>query len=121
VIEHARHLHTIDVTSSLPRTRIPARVMAINILRGVSKLLVVARGKVDAKRRRKLPERRHQPVEVAFGAVEKVAGKKNYVRLEGLDLGHETAAELPPLMGPRCRSLSSTARRVARMREGREA
>ena len=62
-------------------------------MRRIGKLLVITRGKVNAERRRKLLERRHQLVEVAFGAVEKIAGEKDYVGLEGLCLRHETAAE----------------------------
>ena len=83
MIEHAGDLRPSTVTCSLARTRMPARLMASSVVRRRRKFLVVAGGEVDAQWWRKLLEGREQAIEIAFGAVEEVAGEERRCRVGG--------------------------------------
>ncbi len=61
---------------------------------------MIAGGEVDAEGRSERLERRDQAVEIAFGAVEKVAGKKDDIGLETRGQGNQAAAETDAVDGP---------------------
>ena len=111
VIEDARHLHAVNGDKFVAEDADSGAGDGLNILRGIGKLLVVARGKVDAERRRKLLERRHEPVEMPLVPSKTSPGRKTTSGWKDWTLATRRRQNCTPLMAPRCRSLSSTARR----------
>ena len=100
MIEHARDPESIDHDLLVGQNTDARASDGLDVMRRDGKFLMIAGGEVNAQGWRKGLERREQAVEVAFGAIEEVAGKKDDVGMASRGQRDQPAAETDAVDGP---------------------